>query len=329
MDLHIHCGDCSADQLRLSGLPGDILVWKELLHEGPTPFGLADDAWMALRARFLASTSTELTVDGCLAMLQAQDAALARFQDYQTVTLWFDACLYDQTILIRQLDWFARHDRGTTNLMLLCIGEFPGMPRFSGLGELSPPQLASLLPQRQPITAAQLALAQQAWHAFRSPAPTTIRSFLDGDTSALPYLADALYRHLAQFPAAANGLNRVEQTILTALARERQTFSTLFRTSSIQEARPFFGDTTFWSYLNTLASEPAVLTMDCQQPPLHGQSIPLDGEFRITALGEQVLAGNADWITLHGIDRWLGGVQLTGNGPVWRWDAKQGHLCLA
>jgi len=33
-----------------------------------------------------------------------------------------------------------------------------------------------------------------------------------------------------------------------------------------------------------------------------------------------VLAGRADQIALNGIDRWIGGVHLTGRDGGWRWD---------
>jgi hypothetical protein len=36
--------------------------------------------------------------------------------------------------------------------------------------------------------------------------------------------------------------------------------------------------------------------------------------------GWAVLVGEADQIELNGIDRWLGGVHLTGHEVAWRWD---------
>jgi hypothetical protein len=44
----------------------------------------------------------------------------------------------------------------------------------------------------------------------------------------------------------------------------------------------------------------------------------------LTAFGEDLLAGNADWIAANGIDRWVGGVHLT-PGDLWRWDAAAGR----
>jgi hypothetical protein len=42
----------------------------------------------------------------------------------------------------------------------------------------------------------------------------------------------------------------------------------------------------------------------------------------MTDIGRRVLAGKADYITLNGIDRWIGGVHLLGHRVGWRWDER-------
>ena len=55
--LHITNGDSVA--LKLTGLEGDILFWRDVLHEGPAPSGLTLDQLSALRAGFLAGLSSQ------------------------------------------------------------------------------------------------------------------------------------------------------------------------------------------------------------------------------------------------------------------------------
>jgi hypothetical protein len=43
-------------------------------------------------------------------------------------------------------------------------------------------------------------------------------------------------------------------------------------------------------------------------------------QIEMTNTGRTVLAGKADHITLNGIDRWIGGVHLSGDRVPWRWD---------
>ncbi len=51
--LHITNGDSTAGTLRLTGLPGEVLAWREDLISGPVPQGLSLDEWLSVRAGFL------------------------------------------------------------------------------------------------------------------------------------------------------------------------------------------------------------------------------------------------------------------------------------
>jgi hypothetical protein len=48
---------------------------------------------------------------------------------------------------------------------------------------------------------------------------------------------------------------------------------------------------------------------------------------RLTALGRKVAAGAANRVELRGIDRWIGGVHLTGSGPRYFRDGDQITCC--
>jgi hypothetical protein len=41
---------------------------------------------------------------------------------------------------------------------------------------------------------------------------------------------------------------------------------------------------------------------------------------RLTDAGRRVLDGDADQVELNGIDRWIGGVHLSGRAVRWRWN---------
>jgi hypothetical protein len=209
-------------------------------------------------------------------------------------------------------------------LSLICIGEYPGIARFCGLGQLTPDQLGSLLDTRQRIRPEQVQLARAAWRAFTSAEPTAIEAVLAGDTSALPFLAGALVRHLEQFPSARNGLNRTESRALEAVAAGHATPVAAFLAVMATEERPFMGDTTFWQYLKGLADGPhPLLTME---PAGEGTEGLPGHRLALTETGRQVLAGERDRVRLNGIDRWLGGVHLQGPEAAWRWDEERRRL---
>ena len=303
----LHITNGSSVSLADTGLGGEILCWNDVLHEGPVPAGLDLADLTRLRIAFFVPHWPEAQ-----SSLLARNAALQRFADHDEVVLWFEHDLYDPLQLIQILDWFRAQP---ARLSLICIGEFPGVVPFHGLGQLTGAQLATLWPRRHPVTTAEFELASAAWAAFRSPNPTDIEGLLRQDTSVLLFLAGALLRPLQEFPSVETGLGRIQRQILELVDGGTHTFRTLFPAQAQREERVFLGDATFALHLRGL--------VECRHPLLEES----DGEYRLTQTGRDVLNGRADCVRLNGINRWLGGVHLDGSEVLWRWD--EGRRCLA
>jgi hypothetical protein len=316
--LHVVSGDCAADLLRASDLPGtpvEIVGWRDSAAVGPSPGGLSFADYREVRAAFRGVPPESF-----------QDVdLLAALPPGEEVVLWFDACPYDQTILVRLLAWFGTHrpQNPTRALHLVQVGEFPGVDPFYGLGQLTAAQLASLFPERQPVTAAQLALAAAAWQAHGSSDPREVERLLAGGTEELPYLRRAFLRLLEQFPAAANGLSRTERECLQAVADGGHGFREIFRAVTRMEEPShgcWYGDCELLATLQGLAAAAApALTMGTDNAGDRGP------RFELTGMGRALLADEADWVEENGIDRWQGGVHLQGR-EVWRWDGRAGRL---
>lgn len=288
--LHLTNGDSAAGTLRQTGVTGEVIAWRDILHEGPVPAGLTLEAMSDVRARFLADAKA-----GPFAELRrqfgARDAALRAARN---VVLWFEHDLYDQLQLLQILATLA--EQPETMAELIVIGEFPGVVPFYGLGQLSAPQLASLWPQRQRVTAGQLALGARAWKAFTSPDPIALRELVAGDLAALPFLPAALQRLLEEFPADPDGLSRTERQILKAVAAGHRTFAAIFEANQRQETAPFMGDTTVRDRIERMVR--------MRTPLLTPEP------YILTPGGMCVHAGELDVRDLNGIDRWIGGVHV-------------------
>jgi hypothetical protein len=320
--LHITNGSIAAEGIRLSGVPGTVTPSADLLYEGPTPAGLPPERWRKVRARYLAECGYG-GYEECLADLNPWDRAVEEARTYDEVVLWFEHDLFDQLQLIRLLDGFASRDLGLTKLSLICIGAFPGVEPFHGLGQLTPEQMGSLLETRRPVTRDQLVLARHAWRVFCAPEPVGLEVALRRDTSALPFLAGALQRHLEEFPSTRNGLSRTEHQALAALEATGGTasFEALFRRVQQTEERVFLGDASFLHRLVDLSTDPRRLVrLEREGGSARNQRVTL------TSTGQDVLEGRDDWVRIHGIDRWLGGVHLHGREAQWRWDPDRGRL---
>ncbi|MEP7326632.1 MAG: DUF1835 domain-containing protein [Gemmatimonadota bacterium] len=321
--LHITNGDSAAGLILQGGIGGEILPWRDVLHEGPVPGGLELEAVSRVRSRFIADVGwgSESEV---VASFERRDARLREVGREEEVVLWFEADLYDQLQLIQLLDYFHRHP--PRSLSLICIAGHPAVPRFLGLGQLTPEQMAGLFPIRQPVTPAHLELAHRAWLAFTASEPAGLNEFLQRDSTTLPYLAPALVRLLEEYPSVEDGTSRTERQLLIAVANGADTFEQVFRATQEMEFRSFMGDLTLWTRIGDLARPPA--------PALHMQVAelrdpgPLGNGFtlRLTPLGRTYLDQTADLVAGHGIERWIGGVHLSGHRVSWRWDRERNAL---
>ncbi len=293
--LHITNGDSVG--LAQTGLPGEILFWRDALHDGPVPTGLPLRELSETRARFLAEIhGMELAV--VMRQFAARDRTLEECARHEEVVLWFEHDLYDQLQLIQILDWFAGNAPGGVRLTLIQAADY--------LGPMPPERLAAMFPGRKKVTDPQLKAAASAWAAFCDADPRRLARMAIRPPRALPYLGEALLRHLEQFPSIENGLSRSEQQALAILASGPRRFEALFAEGQRWEERIFLGDSSFAAYLGALAG--------CRTP-----LIVLRGEmWALTEMGARVLAGERDHLELNGIDRWLGGVHLR-DGEAWRW----------
>jgi len=321
--LHITNGTSVTGTFPDAGVIGDFAWWGDVLHEGPVPGDVPDEELLAIRARFLGGDDAARTAEIAegFAGLRRQ---IDRSFEYDEVVLWYEHDLFDQLNLIDLLDRLGRV-RPRPCVSMICIGAFPGRPTFHGLGELTPSELGSLLPTRVPVTEPQYATATRAWRAFRSTDPRSLERVLADDLSPLPFLGRALARHLEQFPGVGDGLSRTERRLMHLAADGPMPVHRAFAQVSDDEDAFYIGDTSFWDAIGELArTTPALLDVSVPVTAMTDR-LP-DATIALTAEGREVLRGAADRVDLCGIDRWLGGVHLTGHGPVWRWDAGQQRL---
>lgn len=315
--LHITNGESVVGTFRQVRFPGTYLSWIDVLHDGPVPQTATLSELSDVRAQALAGFGAG-DYEDIRAGFAARDQALESFRKHEEVVLWFEHDLFDQLQLIQVLDWFAEQETGKTKLSLVQTDSYPGVKPFYGLGQLSGPQLARLFPTRTPVSSAHLSGAVQAWQAFRASDPTALLECAGKKSAALPFLGPALQRFIEEYPCRKDGLSRTERQVLQAAAEGKRKKTEIYFESRKQEAVPW-GDGSVYLRMEWLASGP--------QPALVK---PNKDEYAITEAGQQLLAGKADWIELHGgIDRWLGGVHLTGKEPQWRWDADKKTLVEA
>lgn len=326
--LHIHNGDSTATTLKEFGFPGEHFAFREVLMVGPVREHLSPGDWTKLRARVL-SDEYELDIEDCERDLIRQDKTLARFSEHEEVVLWFEHDLFCQINLIYLLDWFSKRLFEATKVSLICIGKFPGVEDFRGLGQLTGEQLASLFDSRHEVTEAEFGTAAKAWSAYCSNDPEDVARLLAENTSAMPFLRGALYLHLSRFPSLRNGLSHIENFAMRLIESGITNFKSLFPAFAKADPAWGLGDSQFWNDLKRIASanEPLIkinglddVNQEFKSDCFHQAS------FELTKTGAQVLSGERDFVEINGIDRWLGGVHLRDGENLWRWDEQNLRL---
>lgn len=204
--LHILNGDSTALVFKQTGIAGDILIWREILSEGPvsnTNLWSIRSPWM--KEHFAANESDyqQLVIN--------EVAKLEDLSKYQSTTLWFEFDLVCQINLIYVLKLLAEKSDGKP-IFLICPDHFEGLPNFRGLGELNPAQLKSLEASKVTLTQRDLDFAKNAWNLYVANDIPRLAKLLTTEFGNLCLLKPALEAHILRFPA--TGLNYIEELLL-------------------------------------------------------------------------------------------------------------------
>jgi hypothetical protein len=327
--LHVANGTFTTRLIEAAGIPGAVSIWADPLHDGPVPAELSDADLVEVRARHLAGLATA-TRDATAAAAALSTVAnhlrqwrttIERHESYEELVLWFEHDLFDQLNLVQLLVWIRAHVPPPKIVSLVSIGSFPGQPRFKGLGDLTPGQLATLLDARQPVGPPQYRLAERAWSAFREPTPERLDGLRRTNMFALPFLAAALTRFVQEYPWTADGLSRTERRLLQLAGSGGVDLRTALPDMHTGEDAYFVTDTSLAALAADLCgTSPPLLAVASQATAADNG---LAGSVSLTDAGRAVLSSERDRIETCGIDRWLGGVHLHGRANVWRWDAAE------
>lgn len=217
--LHVTNGDAVVPELAAAAgvSRAEILVWRDVLHDGPVPAGLDPDALAGVRARHLTSRGwshadgVEVSEAAAGAMLRERDERLASHPPEAEVMLWFEDDLYDALQLAQVEDRLAGRPGPVTRVHLA-----------------HPPRgdLGAALAARRPVDPDSAAFA-----ALRSPDPRAWETVAGFE------------RLLEELPDARTGLTRLERQILEALHDGPLAPGGLFLAATRREEPPWIGDT--------------------------------------------------------------------------------------
>jgi len=267
--LQVTSGDIAGENLKKSGVPGEVFVWHDILYEGPRNPGWPEEDTLQARATFL-EQATGGGLDRALVLetLRTQYLKLETVGAYDGLVLWFDACLFDQSMLCHILACLKL--KGIQAAELICLDAFPGIEPFNGIGQLLPEQLALVYDRRQPVTREQFSCAERVDRAFAAQDHAEFVQLAQLDNAPLPFIPAAVTRWLKEQPDKTTGLGFLEQLTLDAVRSGCRHPWEIFRYVAAHDTPPqYWGDSTLWAKINRLATvSPPLLSIAGPTPLL-------------------------------------------------------------
>jgi hypothetical protein len=305
--LHVTNGDGALYLLKKAGILGTHLAWRDALNEGPVPAGLSLEATSALRAQYLAERGYGSPIK-LIHDFERRDALVRRANDFDEVVLWFEHDLYDQLQLLQILTALEELDLEPGRVSVIQTDHY--------LAAMTVDEVFPLLPKRRNATPAIFKSARRTWERFTSPSATDLHAAAGEDAIGLPFLRAAMRRLCEEYPWVRDGLSRSQRQALYAALQGPARTDELYARAQSREEAYFLGERVFGRMLGDLASGDGALLEE------------EEGTLVLTPLGRRVIAGDADWLNEHAIDRWIGGVHLVRDGAT-RWDDDTGAFIAA
>lgn len=211
--LNILNGEATLHKFKQTELPGDVLVWGEILSEGPIGTDSTYDDFFSLRSDWICNVFNSTPAEYKRKVIDEFER-LKDSSEYDEILLWFEFDLHCQINLIFLLNYFQTLNLNETKLALICPDQHPNHPDFRGIAELSPQELSLLTADKVYLTDTDLTIAANAWRAYSSQEKPQIESLLMADFGHLDKLKASLQAHLKRFPDTETGLNSIEEQLI-------------------------------------------------------------------------------------------------------------------
>lgn len=328
--LHVLNDAAGASRVAESGIPGDTLIWQDALYEGPVTEAEDIDKLAKVRARYFADKGYGLYGEIEKAYL-SRNKQLKTYKNYDEIVLWFDHDLFGQLQLAQLVAWFNVQDTGWAAICQIHPEQISKGRLVPRLSHLSQSQALQLFGTRSELTLQQSEICQTAWSAFTSSKPGALTAVFPEDLSTMPFIKNAFFRLIQEYPSKQTGLSRTEFLIIDAVKKKHFDEDSIFAYLQEKEPIAFISKNIFQHRLAGLLGatypilkkevieQETVLEFSDESTEPEENTIVQEYYIKTTQHANQILNRWSDWVQMNGIDRWVGGVHLQ-EGSIWRYD---------
>lgn len=248
--LHILHGDSAAKIFKKSSLSGDIIVWREMLCEGPLDFVVGSDVFWTKRYAFF-DKEFEISKLEYFDETIKEIIQLDEISADSEVVLWFEYHLLSQFNLMAACTYLLNSFRKDVNYYLVCTGKEKGETRLKSLADYPSESYQKLYENRVKISRNDLLFAEKCWQLITENNEENLKAFHFGKNKKFSYLQNAIRQHLQRFPKE-NGFNQIENKIVQLISTDAFTEKEIVEKMLLwQEAETVYGfsDLQYFAYL--------------------------------------------------------------------------------
>ena len=237
--LHIANGDHTAEIIKNTTLEGDVIVWRELLCEGPICNEVGSDDFWKKRYDYFEDEIGISRIDYFDKTIK-EILKLTDVPKQTEIVLWFEFDLFCQVNLMALCSFILRNFKKEVTYSLVCTGYVKGKDRLQSLSDFSSSEYIDLYKNRINLSKVNLEFADSCWKVYAENDVEKLKEF-NFKNRKFMYLPAAINQHLKRFPVE-NGLNEIQQKIIEIINSEALTENEIVRELLIwQQAETVYG----------------------------------------------------------------------------------------
>jgi len=208
-------GDATLSAFEQAALDGDILVWREVLSEGPLSETISSAEFWKQRRSWISDGFNE-TEDGYTQKVIDEIAKLN--DEYDEINLWFD---FDMHCQINQLGVIMllkeQVNLSEAKLYMISPDDYPDITNLKPIAYLNGEQLEDLYDCRLAVSEVEFYAASNSWELLVKGDSEKLMHWVDTNKywGNMHWLCAALKAHANRKLINAEGLNSVEEALLT------------------------------------------------------------------------------------------------------------------
>lgn len=208
--LHLVNGDSLAEQVSDLNLPGKMVIWRELLCEGPTLQEINSE-FFKVRKKFL-KHAYSIAAEDYEERFVSEIKRLKSFDKFDEIVLWFEFDLFCHINMLAAINLLMEIQEDVP-IALVCSRKLKGEKEFRPLSQLSLKELKNHYKNRINLTIDDLEIATLIWELYCSSSPLKLKPQIKVNSN-FEYLSSCIRAHIERFPNSITGINSLEKNVL-------------------------------------------------------------------------------------------------------------------